>query len=244
MNKVVLTGNDLTLEELVEVTRNHVKAVIDEKAIADVNKSREYVEEIVEEERVVYGINTGFGSLSRVSISKEDSAQLQENIIRTHASGFGNPLPEDETRAVMLIRINSLLKGVSGIRLSTIELLLEMLNRNVVPFIPEKGSLGASGDLAPLAHMVLPMLGLGKAYYEGELLPGKVAMEKAGLKPIALQFLLQLEHLHYMMHFNFLRSLISQELWLVNLQEESSTHSGKNFTQLDHTQDHLRLLKT
>ena len=167
MNKVVLTGNDLTLEELVEVTRNHVKAVIDEKAIADVNKSREYVEEIVEEERVVYGINTGFGSLSRVSISKEDSAQLQENIIRTHASGFGNPLPEDETRAVMLIRINSLLKGVSGIRLSTIELLLEMLNRNVVPFIPEKGSLGA-------------------AYYEGELLPGKEAMEKAGLKPIAL----------------------------------------------------------
>ena len=186
MNKVVLTGNDLTLEELVEVTRNHVKAEIDQKAIADVEKSRQYVEEIVEEERVVYGINTGFGPLSRVSISKEDSAQLQENIIRTHASGFGNPLPEDETRAVMLIRINSLLKGVSGIRLSTIELLLEMLNRNVVPFIPEKGSLGASGDLAPLAHMVLPMLGLGKAYYEGELLPGKDAMEKAGLKPIAL----------------------------------------------------------
>ena len=186
MNKVVLTGNDLDLEQLVAVTRNHVEVEIDEKAIADVNKSREYVEEIVEEERVVYGINTGFGSLSRVSISKEDSAQLQENIIRTHASGFGNPLPEDEVRAVMLIRINSLLKGVSGIRLSTIELLLEMLNKNVVPFIPEKGSLGASGDLAPLAHMVLPMLGLGKAYYDGELLPGKEAMQKAGLEPIEL----------------------------------------------------------
>ena len=186
MNKVVLTGNDLTLDELVEVSRNYAKVEIDERAIADVNKSREYVEKIVEEERVVYGVNTGFGSLSRVSISKEDSAQLQENIIRTHASCFGNPLPEDEVRASILIRINSLLKGVSGIRLSTIELLLEMLNRNVVPFIPEKGSLGASGDLAPLAHMVLPILGLGKAYYEGELLPGKEAMEKAGLKPISL----------------------------------------------------------
>lgn len=186
MEKVVLTGNNLDLEQLVAVSRNHVQVEIDEKAIADVNKSRKYVEEIVEEEKVVYGINTGFGSLARVSISKEDSAQLQENIIRTHASGFGNPLPEDEVRATMLIRINSLLKGVSGIRLSTIELLLDMLNKNVVPFIPEKGSLGASGDLAPLAHMVLPMLGLGKAYYEGELLPGAEAMKKAGLEPIVL----------------------------------------------------------
>ncbi len=266
MNKVVLTGNDLTLEELVEVTRNHVKAVIDEKAIADVNKSREYVEEIVEEERVVYGINTGFGSLSRVSISKEDSAQLQENIIRTHASGFGNPLPEDETRAVMLIRINSLLKGVSGIRLSTIELLLEMLNRNVVPFIPEKGSLGASGDLAPLAHMVLPMLGLGKAYYEGELLPGKEAMEKAGLKPIALAAKEGLALINGTTVLTATGALaLYDALQLSKIADiagamacESSRgiidafweelHTirppGKNFTQLDHTQDHLRLLKT
>lgn len=186
MEKVVLTGNNLDLEQLVAVSRNHVQVEIDDKAIADVNKSREFVEEIVEEEKVVYGINTGFGSLARVSISKEDSAQLQENIIRTHAAGFGNPLPEDEVRATMLIRINSLLKGVSGIRLSTIELLLDMLNKNVVPYIPEKGSLGASGDLAPLAHMVLPMLGLGKAYYEGELLQGAEAMKKAGLEPIVL----------------------------------------------------------
>lgn len=186
MEKVVLTGNNLDLEQLVAVSRNHVQVEIDDKAIADVNKSREFVEEIVEEEKVVYGINTGFGSLARVSISKEDSAQLQENIIRTHAAGFGNPLPEDEVRATMLIRINSLLKGVSGIRLSTIELLLDMLNKNVVPYIPEKGSLGASGDLAPLAHMVLPMLGLGKAYYEGELLQGAEAMKKAGLESIVL----------------------------------------------------------
>lgn len=184
--KIVLNGNNLTLENLVEIARNNAEVAIDESVIADVNKSREYVENIVEEERVVYGINTGFGSLSRVSISKKDNAELQENLIRTHACGSGNPLPEDEVRAVMAIRINSLLKGVSGIRLSTIEKLVEMLNKNIVPFIPEKGSLGASGDLAPLAHMVLPMLGLGKAYYEGELLKGKEAMDKAGVEIIKL----------------------------------------------------------
>lgn len=184
--KVVLTGNDLTLEELVEVARNHAEVVIDPSAKQSVLDSRKFVEKIVEEERVVYGINTGFGSLSRVSISKEDNAQLQENLIRTHSSGYGKPLPEDETRAVILIRVNSLLKGVSGIRYETIEKMVEMLNKNLVPYIPEKGSLGASGDLAPLAHMVLPMLGLGKAFYKGELLRGDKAMEKAGIKTIKL----------------------------------------------------------
>ncbi|NVP24795.1 histidine ammonia-lyase [Treponema phagedenis] len=184
--KVILSGNNLDLEQVIAVARNHAEVELDKKSIEAVEKSRKYVEEIVEEERVVYGINTGFGSLSCVSISKEDNAQLQENLIRTHASGFGDPLGEDEVRAVMLIRINSLLKGVSGIRLSTVETLLNMLNKNLVPFIPEKGSLGASGDLAPLAHMVLPMLGLGKAYYNGELLQGGEAMKKAGIPVIKL----------------------------------------------------------
>lgn len=183
---IVLNGNNLTLEDLVKIARFHEKVEIDESAKSEVEKSRKFVEEIVEEERVVYGINTGFGSLSRVSIPEEDNAQLQENLIRTHSSGYGNPLSEAEVRASIAIRINSLLKGVSGIRLSTIELLVAMLNKNVVPFIPEKGSLGASGDLAPLAHMVLPMLGLGKAYYEGELLKGAEAMKRAGLKTIKL----------------------------------------------------------
>ncbi|MDG3374956.1 aromatic amino acid lyase, partial [Vibrio parahaemolyticus] len=121
-----------------------------------------------------------------MSISQEDTAQLQENLIRTHAAGFGDPFAEDVVRAIMLIRVNSLVKGYSGIRLSTVKALMTMLNKGVHPFIPEKGSLGASGDLAPLAHMVMPLLGLGKAYYKGELLPGKVAMEKAGLAIIQL----------------------------------------------------------
>lgn len=187
MNKVVLTGNDLTLEELVAIARDHAVVEIDPKTIENVKKSRAIVDDIVNNERVVYGVTTGFGSLCKVSIPKDDCTQLQENLIRTHSCGFGNPLGEDEVRAIMAIRINSLVKGVSGIRLETVNTLLAMLNNGVVPMIPEKGSLGASGDLAPLAHMVLPMLGLGRAYYKGELMTGKEAMEKAGVPVIALQ---------------------------------------------------------
>lgn len=186
MNKVILTGTSLTLDDVIAVARKHALVEIAPEQIEAVKASREIVDRIVEEERVVYGVTTGFGSLCKVSISKEECAQLQENLIRTHSSGFGNPLTEDEARAAMLIRVNSLVKGVSGIRLETIETLLNMLNKNVIPFIPEKGSLGASGDLAPLAHMVLPMLGLGKAYYNGELMSGKEAMEKAGIPVIVL----------------------------------------------------------
>ncbi|EHI69122.1 histidine ammonia-lyase [Streptococcus ictaluri] len=187
MTKIIhLDGNSLRLEDVVAVARDGVTCHIAEAAKEDVKASRQIVDDIVRDKRVVYGINTGFGSLCNVSISPEDTVQLQENLIRTHASGFGDPLPEDAVRAIMLIRINSLVKGFSGIRLSTIETLLDMLNKGVHPYIPEKGSLGASGDLAPLAHMVLPMLGLGKAYYEGQLLSGKEAMDKAGIACIDL----------------------------------------------------------
>ncbi|MGT2808135.1 histidine ammonia-lyase [Streptococcus iniae] len=181
-----LDGNSLSLEDVIAVARKGVECRIAESAKEEVKASRQIVDDIVREKRVVYGINTGFGSLCNVSISPEDTVQLQENLIRTHSSGFGNPLPEDAVRAIMLIRINSLVKGFSGIRLSTIEKLLELLNKGVHPYIPEKGSLGASGDLAPLSHMVLPMLGLGKAYYKGELLSGKEAMAKAGIDTIEL----------------------------------------------------------
>lgn len=163
-NTVTLDGQHLTLEALVQVARQHAKVALDEQAIAAVNRARDIVEAIVAAETPTYGINTGFGSLQSISISKEECQQLQENLIRTHSCGYGEPFAEDVVRAIMLIRVNSLLKGSSGIRLSTLELLVAMLNRNVVPHIPEKGSLGASGDLAPLSHMVLPMLGLGRAY--------------------------------------------------------------------------------
>ena len=162
MSKIVLDGNSLTLEEVAAVSREHASVSIAPEAVEAVNASRRIIDDIVNEERVVYGVTTGFGSLCKVHISKEDCVQLQENLIRTHACGHGAPLSEEAVRAIMLIRVNSLLKGYSGIRLSTIETLVAMLNQGVVPHIPEKGSLGASGDLAPLAHMVLPMLGTGR----------------------------------------------------------------------------------
>lgn len=186
MEKVILTGDSLTLEEVIRVSREYAEVEIDPKSIEKVEASRKIVDDIVKEERVVYGVNTGFGSLAKVNISKEDTAQLQENLIRSHAVGFGDPLDDDEVRAIMLIRINSLIKGVSGIRRITVETLLEMLNKNVIPYIPAKGSIGASGDLCPLSHMVLPLLGLGYAYYDDELLDGSEAMERAGIEPIVL----------------------------------------------------------
>lgn len=184
--ELILDGKSLRLEDVIAVARHHQSCRIAEESKEDVIASRKIVDDIVREKRVVYGVTTGFGSLCNVSIPTEETIQLQENLIRTHSSGFGAPLAEDAVRAIMLIRINSLVKGYSGIRLSTIETLLDMLNKGVHPYIPEKGSLGASGDLAPLSHMVLPMLGLGKAYYKGELLSGKEAMEKAGIEIIAL----------------------------------------------------------
>lgn len=187
IKEVVLTGHDLTLAELVAVSRYDAKIKLAESAIESIKKSRAIVDNIVNSNSVVYGITTGFGSLCRVHISKEDCSQLQENLIRTHSCGFGKPFSREATRAMMLIRANALVKGYSGIRLETLETLINMINKGVHPYIPEKGSLGASGDLAPLSHMVLPMLGLGDAEYEGQLLTGKEAMDKAGIPIIALE---------------------------------------------------------
>lgn len=183
---VVLTGSDLTLEDLVAVARHDAPVTLSPEAIKKVEDSRHIVDGFVERGDIRYGINTGFGSLCRVTISKEETAQLQENLIRTHACGFGKPFSREVVRAMMLIRANALSSGFSGIRLSTLETLLHMLNAHVHPYVPEKGSLGASGDLAPLSHMVLPMLGLGKAEFEGQVYTGKEAMEKAGVPIIAL----------------------------------------------------------
>ncbi len=185
--KISLNGKDLTLEQVIAVSRGAAQIELSQGAIEAVNASRKIIDDIVESNRTVYGVNTGFGSLVKVSIPQEETRQLQENLIRTHSSGFGEPLKEDEVRATMLIRVNSLLKGYSGIRLSTIETLMNMLNKGVIPHIPEKGSLGASGDLAPLSHMVLPMLGLGRAFYKGELMSGKEAMRRADIPVIHLE---------------------------------------------------------
>lgn len=186
IREVILNGNDLTLEEVVAVARYGAKVFLSEEAKNSVLESRKIIDDIVENERVVYGVTTGFGQFCNVSISKEDCKTLQENLIRSHACGYGPAFSTDIVRTIMLTRANALAKGYSGIRIGTLNTLISMLNAGVHPQIPEKGSLGASGDLAPLAHMVLPMLGLGEAEYKGEVMSGSEAMEKAGVEVIEL----------------------------------------------------------
>lgn len=186
MNKIMIDGQSLTIEQVILVSQKGYKVKLADEAIKKVVKARDYVEKIVEEERVVYGITTGFGKFSDVSISKEESGQLQENLIISHSCGVGEHFSEDVVKAIMLLRANALSKGYSGIKLETLTTLIEMINCGVIPAIPEKGSLGASGDLAPLSHMVLPLIGFGDAYYEGVLMPSALAMKKAGLMPVRL----------------------------------------------------------
>jgi len=186
MNKIYIDGNSLTLEEFAHVARDRYQVELKREAIENINKSRELVDKFIEEGRIIYGITTGFGRFSDVVITGDETITLQKKLIMSHACGVGEPLKEEIVRGIMLLRINALAKGYSGIRLSTLETLIEMLNKGVHPIIPEKGSLGASGDLAPLAHMVLPIIGEGEAIYKGERLSGKEAMEKAGITPVRL----------------------------------------------------------
>ncbi|MBU5426396.1 histidine ammonia-lyase [Tissierella pigra] len=186
MEKIFIDGNSLTLEEFVEVARMGKEVELSKEAILKVEKARALVDKFVDENKVVYGITTGFGKFSDVVITGEETKTLQRNLIISHACGVGNPLEEEVVRGIMLLRANALSKGFSGIRLSTLNTLVEMLNKKVHPIIPEKGSLGASGDLAPLSHMVLVMIGEGEAIYEGKRMSGKEAMAKANIQTVEL----------------------------------------------------------
>lgn len=186
MNKVVITGEDLNLEQIVAICREDVPLELSEEARKNVLESRQIVDDLISEEKVVYGITTGFGKFSDVVISQNECKDLQRNLIITHAVGAGEPFSKDVARGIMLLRTNNLARGFSGIRLETLQTMIDMLNKGVTPVIPQKGSLGASGDLAPLSHMVLPMIGLGLAEYQGEVLPGAEAMKRAGIPVIEL----------------------------------------------------------
>lgn len=187
MKELFIDGSKLTLNDIIEVARGFRTVKIAEKAKEKINKSREIVDKFVEREEVVYGITTGFGELSEICIPKDEVEQLQENLICSHACGVGEAFDQEVVRTIMLLRANALAAGISGIRLSTLETLLEMLNKKVHPVIPEKGSLGASGDLASLAHMVLVMINKGEAFYQGERISGQEAMAKAGIESVTLK---------------------------------------------------------
>ena len=188
-NPVTIDGTSLTVEQVVAVACGQPGAprvVLGEGAVAAVERSAAAVDQILARGEVAYGINTGFGAFKDHIISPEQVERLQHNIIVSHAVGVGPPFDIPTTRAIMLIRANTLARGFSGLRLATLQLLLDMLNAGVHPLIPEKGSLGASGDLAPLAHMSLVLLGLGQAEFQGQVLPGADALHRAGLRPVKL----------------------------------------------------------
>ncbi|MDO4543045.1 MAG: histidine ammonia-lyase [Clostridia bacterium] len=184
---VVLDGNSLSIEKVVAVARFFTPVKLDEKTFEAIDKSCALVDKILEQERTVYGISTGFGEFSKIAIGREQSALLQENLILSHCVAVGEPLSEEVVRAMMLLRANALCLGHSGIRQELIETLIAMLNAGVHPIIPCQGSLGASGDLAPLAHMALVLIGRGEAMYKGERLSGAEAMRRAGLKTFSLR---------------------------------------------------------
>ncbi|MGC5325066.1 histidine ammonia-lyase [Brevibacillus sp. SYSU BS000544] len=185
-NKIALDGMNITIEQIVSVARYGTRIELSQEAVSKVQRSRQMVEEMVQNQKVVYGITTGFGKFSDVVIPQEDVSALQENLIMSHACGMGEPYSSEVVRAMMVLRINNLAKGFSGIRLETLQTLIDMCNQGVHPIIPQQGSLGASGDLAPLAHLVLVMLGKGEAEFQGNRLSGAEAMKAAGIQPIQL----------------------------------------------------------
>ncbi|MEB5749268.1 histidine ammonia-lyase [Leclercia adecarboxylata] len=186
MNALTLTPGSLTLALLRQIWQQPHQLTLDEAAHKAINDSVACVEAIVAEGRTAYGINTGFGLLAQTRIATHDLENLQRSLVLSHAAGVGDPLDDDMVRLMMVLKINSLARGFSGIRLSVIEALIAMVNAGVYPWIPAKGSVGASGDLAPLAHMSLTLLGEGKARYRGEWLPAATALQKAGLAPVTL----------------------------------------------------------
>src|SRR6266496_2403309 len=175
---IILDGHSLTIADVVAVARLHTPVSLDSAALRAVAESRTAVEAAVAGGQTVYGVNTGFGKLAHVRIPPEQARQLQHNLIRSHASGVGDPLPTDAVRAMMLLRANVLVRGTSGVRPALPELIVDMLNARVHPHVPSQGSVGASGDLAPLAHLALALVGEGE---DGSAVTAK------GLRPITLE---------------------------------------------------------
>src|SRR5256884_3879628 len=182
-----LTGDDLRIEDVWAVATGEAAAALANEARTKMRAARDLVERAAHGTREhTYGINTGFGRFVSKSIPEELTEELQLRLLRSHAAGVGDPYPDEVVRAAMLLRANALAKGNSGARIETVELLLECLLRGVLPRVPSRGSVGASGDLAPLAHLALPLVGEGEAWHDGELLPGADALTAAGLETTRL----------------------------------------------------------
>jgi histidine ammonia-lyase len=187
LNEIIfLDGKSLTIEQVIAVAYQHIPVALTEDAKVQVQRAASAVQQLINEGRIAYGITTGFGAFKDRVIPVDQVEMLQKNILMSHAVGVGEPYDIPTTRAIMVIRANTLAMGYSGIRLETLQLLLDCLNHGLHPIIPQKGSLGASGDLAPLSHMSLPLIGLGEVIYQGKVLSGEAGLATVGLSPVTL----------------------------------------------------------
>jgi histidine ammonia-lyase len=184
---ITLDGQSLQVADVVAVARHGERVSLGPQARTRLKTARDLVDRLVAEDRVVYGLTTGVGALKNVRIPPADTRQLQRNLLMSHAVGVGPPLPDDVVRAAMLVRVNQFCQGSSGVSPQVAERLVDLLNHDICPFVPEKGSLGASGDLAPSAHVGLVLIGDGDVLVKGERRPGGEALRAAGLQPVELQ---------------------------------------------------------
>lgn len=185
---IALSGENITIDEVYQVAYRDKKVQLSERAHIAMEKSRAYIEKRLQSGEAIYGVNTGFGHFSDVKISQEQIIELQKNLIRSHCMGIGEPFTKEESRAIMFLRANALARGHSGIRPMVVQTLLEFLNNDIIPVIPQKGSVGASGDLAPLSHLALAIIGEGKVWGEdGKIVPVAEVLKKKSLSPLQLE---------------------------------------------------------
>jgi histidine ammonia-lyase len=187
MNTLIITGSNLTINNVVNVARHNQKVELHEDARKRINICRDMLEKKLQAHEIMYGVNTGIGEFSEIVLNDDQIMDFQRYLVYNHAAGIGEPASIETVRGAMLGRINVHAHGNSGNRLEITETLVEMLNKGLTPFVCQKGSVGASGDLAPMSQIALLLLGEGQAWYKGELLEGKVAMERAGIKVPGLQ---------------------------------------------------------
>ena len=186
MNPLIINENDLSLSDIAYFLEHNPPVKINDSIIQKIEHSREIISEIVNSGRTVYGVNTGFGKFSDVKISRDQTEELQRRLVLSHAAGIGEPMPIPLVRLMMLLKLKNLSQGYSGVRFKTVELLKDLINHNITPIVPEKGSVGASGDLAPLAHMTLTLIGEGEAIIDGKRMSSKEALNLKNLVPIQL----------------------------------------------------------
>lgn len=184
---IILTGNDLTRDQLARASEGFERIILSKGATESIRTSREHIESLVNSGGKIYGVTTGFGDLINESIELDQIRELQRNLIRSHSSGYGRPLDRRTVRAMVIIRANSLSKGLSGVRVEVVQSLLDILNKDIVPYIPQKGSVGSSGDLSQLAHLATVLIGEGRVLENGEAVDSKNTLQRKGFKPISLE---------------------------------------------------------